>query len=423
MNENSIFLTPQQSPRPYSVSEINQGIALAIESSNNLVWVEGEISNWKPSTSGHCYFRLKDADSQIPAVVWRTALPQIKCKPEDGMAVMAIASVRVYQKGGYYQLDIHKMQEIGSGALNAAFEKLKQRLQKEGLFDQEHKKQLPESIRRIGVITSKRGAAFKDILRVASSRSSQVEIVLIDVLVQGEKAAQDIAQALQQMNHYNAVDCIIVGRGGGSIEDLWAFNEEVVARAIYDSQIPVISAVGHEIDFTIADFVADVRAPTPSAAAEIAVRDQKDRLKFFNTQFERFSHLSRNYFQTIITNHERFVTSSAFKKPLKYLLENIQYRDELESALTMRTAQLFKSYKTHIKGAGLRLNALSPLNILSRGYSVVTSTDGTVLKDTTMIHQDDLINVRFFKGSASAKVTVIEQQTEPADSILNEKTL
>jgi exodeoxyribonuclease VII large subunit len=423
MNENSIFFTPQQSPRPYTVSEINQGIAVAIESSNNLVWVEGEISNWKPSASGHCYFRLKDAESQIPAVIWRTALPQVKCKPEDGMAVMAIASVRVYQKGGYYQLDIHKMQEIGSGALNAAFEKLKLRLQKEGLFDQEHKKPLPESIRRIGVITSKRGAAFKDICRVASSRSSQVEIVLIDVLVQGEKAASDIAQALQLMNHYNNIDCIIVGRGGGSIEDLWAFNEEIVARAIYDSQIPVISAVGHEVDFTIADFVADVRAPTPSAAAEIAVRDQKDRLKLFNTQLERFSFTSRGYFQAIIKNHERFVMSSALKKPLRYLLENIQYRDELESAFTTRTAQLFKSYKTVFKGAGLRLNALSPLNILSRGYGVVTSSDGTVLKDSAKLHQDDLINIRFHRGSATAKVTDIKQQPQSINSILNETTL
>jgi exodeoxyribonuclease VII large subunit len=241
--------------------------------------------------------------------------------------------------------------------------------------------------------------------------------------VQGEKAATDIAQALRTMNQYNAVDCIIVGRGGGSIEDLWAFNEEIVARAIYDSQIPVISAVGHEIDFTIADFVADVRAPTPSAAAEMAVRDQKDALKFFNTQLERFSRSSRSYFQTIIKNHERSVMSSALKKPVRYLLENIQFRDELESAFTVRTAQLFKSYKTGIMGAGLRLNALSPLNILSRGYSVVTSADGTVLKDATKLQQDDCINIRFHKGSASARVSDITQQSQSINSILNETTL
>jgi exodeoxyribonuclease VII large subunit len=202
MSENNIFLTPQQSQRPYTISEINQGIALAIESSNNLVWIEGEISNWKPSSSGHIYFRLKDAESQIPAVIWRSAAAQIKCKPEDGMAVMAIGSIRVYQKGGYYQLDIHRIQEVGSGALNAAFEKLKNRLQKEGLFAAEHKKPLPETIRRIGVITSKHGAAFKDILRVATSRSTQVEIVLIDVPVQGEKAAPEIAKAVRTMNEY-----------------------------------------------------------------------------------------------------------------------------------------------------------------------------------------------------------------------------
>lgn len=408
MSENTIFLTPQESQRPYSISEINQGIALAIESSNNLVWVEGEISNWKPSSSGHIYFRLKDAESQIPAVIWRSAAVQIKCKPEDGMAVMAIGSIRVYQKGGYYQLDIHRMQEVGSGALNAAFEKLKNRLQKEGLFDPEHKKPLPETIRRIGVITSKRGAAFKDILRVATSRSTQVEIVLIDVLVQGEKAAPEIAKAIRTMNEYNNVDCLITGRGGGSIEDLWAFNEEIVARAIYDSRIPVISAVGHEIDFTIADFVADLRAPTPSAAAEIAVCDQKERERYFKTQLERFSYSCRSYFQSVIENYNRCVRSSALKRPVKYFLENMQYQDELESKFTGRTAQLLKGYKTLIDGMSLRLNALSPLNILSRGYSVVSTAEGAVIKDAAAIQNGNSVKIRFQRGSAEAVITGIE---------------
>jgi exodeoxyribonuclease VII large subunit len=408
MSEHDIFLTPQEAQRPYTISEINQGIALAIESSSNLVWVEGEISNWKPSSSGHCYFRLKDAESQIPAVVWRSATAQIKCKPEDGMAVMAIASIRVYQKGGYYQLDIHKMQEVGNGALNGAFEKLKMRLQKEGLFDQSHKKPLPETIQRIGVITSKRGAAFKDILRVASSRSTQVEIVLIDVLVQGEKAAQEIALALRMMNQYDNVDCIIVGRGGGSIEDLWAFNEEVVARAIYDSRIPVISAVGHEIDFTIADFVADLRAPTPSAAAEITVCDQKERERYFKTQLERFSYSCRSYFQSVIKNYNRSISSSALKRPVKYFLENMQYYDDIESKFTTRSAQLLKGYKTLISGMSSRLNALSPLNILSRGYSVVMATDGAVIKDAGTIQCGNSVKIRFQKGSAEALISGTE---------------
>jgi exodeoxyribonuclease VII large subunit len=300
------------------------------------------------------------------------------------------------------------MQEIGNGALNAAFEKLKLRLQKEGLFAQDHKKPLPETIGRIGVITSKRGAAFKDILRVATSRSMQVEIVLIDVLVQGEKAAQDIAQALRTMNQYKNVDCIIVGRGGGSIEDLWAFNEEVVARAIYDSKIPIISAVGHEIDFTIADFVADLRAPTPSAAAEIAVRDQKDRSRYFNTQVERFSYSSRNYFQSIIKTYDRNACNAALRKPIKYLIENMQYRDELESKFTTRTIQLLKSYKLLMNGISSRLNALSPLNILSRGYSVVTTAEGLVVKDSSTIQCEHNVKIKFFKGSAIACITNVE---------------
>ncbi|MBN1601010.1 MAG: exodeoxyribonuclease VII large subunit [Chitinispirillaceae bacterium] len=408
MSENTIFLTPQESQRPYTISEINQGIALAIESSNNLVWIEGEISNWKPSSSGHIYFRLKDSESQIPAVIWRSAAAQIKCKPKDGMAVIAIGSIRVYQKGGYYQLDIHRIQEVGSGALNEAFEKLKNRLHKEGLFAPEHKRPLPETIRRIGVITSKRGAAFKDIVRVATSRSTQVEIVLIDVLVQGEKAAPEIAKAIRTMNEYNNVDCIITGRGGGSIEDLWAFNEEIVARAIYDSRIPVISAVGHEIDFTIADFVADFRAPTPSAAAEIAVCDQKERERYFKTQLERFSYSCRSYFQSVIKNYDSCISSSALRRPVKYFLENMQYQDELESKFTERTAQLLKSYKTLINGMGLRLNALSPLNILSRGYSVVSTAEGVVVKDADTIQSGNSVKIRFQRGSAEAVITGIE---------------
>jgi exodeoxyribonuclease VII large subunit len=210
------------------------------------------------------------------------------------------------------------------------------------------------------------------------------------------------------MNQYENVDCIIVGRGGGSIEDLWAFNEEVVARAIYDSKIPIISAVGHEIDFTIADFVADVRAPTPSAAAEIAVRDQKDLSRYFNTQLERFSYSSRNYFQSIIEKYDRNASNMVLRKPIKYFLENMQYRDELESKFTARTVQLLKSYKVLMNGMSSRLNALSPLNILSRGYSVVTTDEGRVIKDSSAVQCDKNVKINFYKGSAIARIINIE---------------
>jgi exodeoxyribonuclease VII large subunit len=269
------FVPPAEAEKPYTISDINQGICSLIEAGNTLVWVEGEISNFKQASSGHCYLKLKDEQSQIPAVIWKTTAASLAFQPEEGMQIVAIASIRVYTRGGYYQLDLHKLQPSGRGALFAAFEKLKKKLDAEGLFDPARKRPLPPHVSRLGVITSKNGAAIKDIIKVTRSRSLSVDIVFIDVPVQGEKAAAAIAQALREMNTYGNVDCIIVGRGGGSIEDLWAFNEEVVARAIFDSKLPVISAVGHEIDFTIADFVADVRAPTPSAAAEIAVADDE----------------------------------------------------------------------------------------------------------------------------------------------------
>lgn len=411
MTENFTFLQPSQSDRPYTISEINEGIAVAIESGNTLVWVEGEISNWKPSGSGHCYFKLKDAQSQIPSVMWRNCVEQLSFAPEDGVAVMAIASIRVYQRGGYYQLDIHRMQPIGSGALAAAFEKLKAKLEKEGLFDTSRKRPLPQSIRRIGVVSSKHGAAIRDIVRVVASRAPQTDIVLVDSAVQGEKAPSEIAAGIKVLNDYGNVDCIIVGRGGGSIEDLWAFNDEIVARAIYNSKIPVISAVGHEIDFTISDFVADIRAATPSAAAEMAVPDCEESRRYFGSCSDRFSKLVSGYFEDINSRYKRLESRSTLKKPAQMLLNASQMHDELQERCNKNFRFLFHKLTSRFSSACSRLDSLSPISILARGYTVVSLQDGNVIRQASQLSVNDEVIMKFCKGSARGTIINVDDQS------------
>jgi len=411
------FLPPSKSEQPYTVSEINEGIALILESGNTLVWVEGEISNWRPSSNGHYYFRLKDQESQIPCVMWRSSAAQLEFKPEDGMAVMAIASIRIYQKGGYYQLDVHRMLPAGKGALYAAFEQLKEKLEKEGLFDESHKKPLPATVCTLGVVTSRHGAAVRDIIKVVSSRAPQTDILLVDVAVQGEKAAGEIAAAIRDLNEYGDVDCMIVGRGGGSIEDLWAFNEEVVARAIYESRIPVISAVGHEIDFTIADFVADVRAPTPSAAAEIAVADCRERRRFFDACAERFT---TDITRCISGKFDRFgdiIRRRSLRHPLKLILEAQQHNDELKGECFDLLHRFFLDRTQKLAAGASRLQSLSPLAVLSRGYSVVTKQDGTTVKKVDQVVAGENVSIRFRKGSACADIVSVENGITALNSI------
>jgi exodeoxyribonuclease VII large subunit len=404
------FLPPPQAERPYTVSEVNEGISLILDSSNMLVWVEGEISNYRVATSGHAYLRLKDAESQIPAVLWRQTADKLKFTPEEGMAVFAIASIKIYRKGGYYQLDIHRLEPRGKGAILLAFEQLKKKLERQGLFDPAHKRELPLSIQRIGVVTSKQGAAIRDIVRVVSSRAPQTDIVLIDVPVQGEAAAPKIAAAIRDLNAYANVDCIIVGRGGGSVEDLQPFNEEIVARAIYDSEIAVISAVGHEIDFTIADFVADVRAATPSAAAEIAAPDRMESRKYFDACASRFSGAITRYFDDLKKRYYSTVQSRSLKTPLQLLRERQQERDGYAEALARGFSGSFRTASSRFSSITARLHALSPLAVLSRGYSVVTTTEGMPVRSTDQIEQGRSVYLRFHKGSATATVTSVSPE-------------
>ncbi len=405
------FLPPKQCERPYSISEVNAGIAQMLESGTPLLWVQGEISNFHRATSGHSYFTLKDDQGQIPSVMWRTSSVKLKFQPENGMEVMVIASLRVYQKGGYYQLDVQRMQPAGLGALYAAYEQLKKRLEAEGLFDPARKRQLPETISTLGIITSKQGAAVRDIIKVVRSRSPQTDILLIDVQVQGEKAAPQIAAALADMNAHGVADCIIVGRGGGSIEDLWAFNEEVVARAIAASRIPVISAVGHEIDFTIADFVADVRAPTPSAAAEIAVADTRQNKKYFDTTAERFRQAFVQFWDQGARNYRRLLRRSALRIPLRLMSDARQSHDDLQGRLLVSTRQVVDRLRTRLTHAAAHLNAVSPLEVLSRGYAVVIGPDKKPVKNVKTLSPGDQVELRFNQGRARSTIDEIIDPT------------
>lgn len=406
MSDSSGFLPPRECDRPYTVSEINSGIAQQLESGNTLVWVEGEISTWRPSSSGHCYFRLKDAGSQIPAVMWRSTLHELTFKPTDGTAVMAIASIRVYQRGGYYQLDVHRMQPLGLGALHVAFQKLKTKLEREGLFDSSFKKPLPDSVQRIALITSKTGAALRDIIRVVNSRSPQTGIILCDVLVQGDTAPRQIVKAIERCNSWkgDAIDCIIVGRGGGSLEDLWAFNDEAVARAIFASKIPVISAVGHEIDFTIADYVSDIRAATPSAAAEIAVRDTEDEQRRFSVTTNRFKNAIARRLSDKTDRFHKLRHHYGFKQLSRYFGEQEQYLDEIRFQMKQSLFHCLERCYRNASASGRHLAALNPLSVLSRGYSVTTAPSGTVVRSFRDIHKGDVVTLRFHEGGAHALI-------------------
>ncbi|HEY5614547.1 MAG TPA: exodeoxyribonuclease VII large subunit [Bacteroidota bacterium] len=403
-NENEITsMNFSAEKKVHSVSEITAHIKQMLESSFPQVWIQGEISNAKLHTSGHFYFTLKDEGAQISGVMWRSRVANLPFKPEDGMKVIARGSVTVYPPRGNYQLDVVQIQPLGVGELQLAFERLKQKLEAEGLFDPEHKKPIPEYPERIGVVTSATGAALQDIRSVLSRRMPTLEVIVYPVHVQGVGAAEEIADAIREMNRYGKLDVLIVGRGGGSFEDLWAFNEEVVARAIYDSQIPVISAVGHEIDFCIADFVADLRAPTPSAAAELVVRDRTELLDILRNLWYT---THQNLFDRVTGLRERIgslVSSYSFNKPKDLFRQSAQRVDELERSLTLTFAHLYKFAASRHQGFQQRLEALSPVRVLERGYTVVRK-DGQVVSSARALHDGDRAEIQFHDGEVSTRV-------------------
>ena len=392
-----------------SVSQLNRYVKSIIEQDMNLqtVFVQGEISNFTNHyKTGHYYMTIKDECSSIKAVMFKSANMRLKFMPENAMNVIIRGRVAVFERDGQYQLYIDDMQPDGTGALSLAFEQLKQKLAKEGLFDAERKKPIPVYPERVGVVTSPTGAAIRDIINVISRRFPLAEIVLCPVAVQGEYAAPQIKAAIELFNECEAADVLIVGRGGGSVEELWAFNEEMVARAVAASEIPVISAVGHETDFTICDFVADLRAPTPSAAAELAVPDSFQQREMLSSFARR---IDGAIYDKICSERAVIELRKADLKrfsPQNYI-DNLRVRCDravlsMDSAVKNEFALKAKEFST----VCAKLDALSPLKILSRGYGVA-SKSGKIISDVKLLETGDIINLRLSNGEAECEVREI----------------
>lgn len=400
------------SRKVYSVSQINRGIRTLLESQYRGIWMEGEISNLKRHTSGHIYLSLKDEKSQMNAVFFSGYNQGLKFDLKDGLQVLVFGKISVYEPRGSYQFYIERIEPKGIGALQLAFQQLREKLEREGLFAPEHKKPIPKFPKVVGIVTSPTGAAIRDILNVMTRRFCGTEILLSPVMVQGDSAAQQIAKAIDEMNTLAGIDVMIVGRGGGSIEDLWAFNEEIVARAIYRSQIPVISAVGHEIDWTIADFAADLRAPTPSAAAELVVQNRADLEKKVQDMRARMTQAIRGLWQDKQQHLEDLMQSYAFKQP-QVLMEQFSQRvDEALRHMQNYFRALIDHKNQNFRGAAGRLNALSPLAILGRGYSITMDENGKLLKSAAKIKKGETIQTRLHKGKVISRVVTVLDKLE-----------
>lgn len=390
----------------HSVSEITNQLKRLIEQHPPFknVWVQGQVSNYSRPGSGHIYFTLKDEQNQINCVIWRSSAARLRFLPKQGEEILAQGTIGVYGPQGKYQITVGKVEPIGIGALQRAFEALKQRLADEGLFDDIHKKSLPRFPKKIGVITSATGAAFQDICEQLRKRYPLAEVLLHPSLVQGDGAAQEIADALQAMDQRDDIDVLIVGRGGGSIEDLWAFNEELVARAIFASTIPIVSAVGHETDYTISDMVADHRAPTPSAAIEHIVPDQDElfaQLDGFDTWLHTTIQNQLNGHKTRIQELETRLAPEQRKDKIYQLYQTV---DNLDAACRNAARRSLTDSENGLHTLAQRLNALSPLATLKRGYSISRKTDGEVLTDAEQVSVGDRIEVQLAQGHLACRV-------------------
>ena len=431
-----------------TVSELTRQVKNLIESGVGRVWVAGEISNWRVSPAGHAYFTLKDNKSQLSAVIFKGKLSRLKFEPEGGLEVILNGQVTVYEQRGNYQIICDGMQPQGVGALQLAFDKLKAKLDAEGLFSEDHKKTLPMLPKKIGIVTSPTGAAIQDMLNVLGRRYAGVHVLLYPARVQGEEAASEIVAGIQALEEYG-VDVLIIGRGGGSLEDLWPFNEEIVVRAVHECTIPIVSAVGHEIDFSLSDFSADLRAPTPSAAAELVVQEHEALVDSVNQLSSRLQRVMDGMIKYYTSRIDRAQSSFIFRRPEELLRQQRQQLDEARMQLdrvlserlvdarhrlnaATRTLTLLSPdqqlERAHERLTTLRqrlnasahslidnkratfhplvaqLDALSPLAILGRGYSLVRKEDGNLVRTSKDIKKDDTVNITLGKGSATALI-------------------
>ena len=405
----------QSEREPLSVTQLNEYLRMQMDGDRVLsnVLVRGEISNFSAPQSGHLYFTLKDPDSQVRAVMFRGQAIRLRFRPEDGMRVIVSGRVSVYAASGQYQIYVNDIQPDGAGALALQFEQLRRRLEAEGLFDPARKKPIPKFPKRVGVITSPTGAAVQDIRNILGRRYPCAEMILVPSAVQGEDAVEQLIAGLLFFQNYNLADVIIIGRGGGSAEDLWAFNDETLARTVADCTIPVISAVGHEVDFTICDFVADLRAPTPSAAAELAVPDRAELIQSFRSAG---NHLDRLILQKL-AGERRYLDQLAASRSLAHpelVLDPLRMRlSDLENRLSQAVRFRLERGKSKLSETTAALDALSPLNVLSRGYAAVAKNGETVTSAKTL-RTGDKLNIRFADGAVNATVTGGETEKEVA---------
>lgn len=395
-----------------SVSQLNRYIKMNFDADENLanIFISGEISNFTNHyRTGHLYFTLKDDSAAVRAVMFNSSAKRLKFMPEDGMKVIARGRVSVYEASGQYQLYVDDMQPDGVGALNLAYEQLKEKLQKEGLFSEHHKKPLPPYPEKVGVITSPTGAAVRDIINVLGRRFPYAEIVFCPVLVQGDGAHLQLTDAVNLFNSERAADVIIIGRGGGSIEDLWEFNDEGLARAVYNSDIPVISAVGHETDFTICDFVADMRAPTPSAAAELAVPDANELQYALSALKNRMFLNVSSGIADRRSRLEYLMSKGALKSPDEMLSNRSQRLDTAFSKMLSSYENRIGGKKVEFISAATALSKLDPMSVLMRGFAFVSDKNGKNVYSSQALAKGDKINVRFHDGSAACEVKEITQ--------------
>ncbi len=419
MSADETFFEPAIEARPgftpkrkaYTVTQLNREIRARLEDEYGSVWLEGEISNFKKHTSGHMYLSLKDDKSQIGAVFFGRDNMSVKFQIKDGLKVLVHGRVSLYEARGQFQFYIQQMEPLGQGALQLAFTQLKEKLQKEGLFDTRHKKPIPSLPRRVGVVTSPTGAAIRDILNVVNRRFKGTEVLIYPVRVQGDGSADEIARAVREMNDLNCVDVLIVGRGGGSLEDLWAFNEEAVARAVFDSRIPVISAVGHEVDWTICDAVADLRAPTPSAAAELVVQNREELERHLEHSRRRLAQAMVSRLRVLRKHLDALQDSYVLRQPVHRLEQfSLKLDERMRQLQTAMKALLSDKSQGFAQAAG-RLHALSPLNVLARGYSVARKNGKVILKADDL-KPGEKFETRFRKGTVESEVIRIHLNRE-----------
>ena len=397
--------------RILTISQLTRQLRQGLEQQFANIWVEGEISNHSVSAGGHSYFTLKDHDSQLSVVIFKAKRRYLQFRPREGMQVIAHGSITVYEKRGVYQLLADYLEPKGLGSLQLAFEQLKQRLQAEGLFAAEHKKPLPFLVSTLGIVTSAGGAALQDILNIACRRFPNLRVIISPATVQGAQAAGQIARALEKLNRIPEVQVIILARGGGSLEDLWAFNQEEVARAIFQSDKPIVSAVGHEIDFTIADFVADLRAPTPSAAAELVIRDKQQLVSQLRLARDRLRRASRQLLERYRQQLLRLAQSRCFRRGQSILLQQQQQTvDEMKSTLWRSYCSLLEDKKGRLQNLSARLAALSPLQVLKRGYSICHKLPHhELVKSCAQLQLGESVEVTLCQGKITCEVQQIKE--------------